>query len=345
MSNQAATRSGNVSAIDVHTHAMPLPLLKRLATRDLADVGGLDDGVVLLAPSVSGVAAGTPLPCPASQYDVDARIAGIDRMGVGQQVVSLPPFLFCTGSGDPGLTAEVVGRGNDELASFVAHRPDRFHALGTVPLGMPDAAEEARRCLDDLDMAGVTVGTQGYGCDLDDPVHEDLWGLLSEREAFCLLHPSGVPDPKRMGDYWLPQLVGYPTETALAVSRLVFGGVFERHALILCLAHGGGCLPSLRGRLDLGWERKGVARTTPQRPGTYLDRLYYDTAVFSPLLLRRLVQDVGPDHVLLGTDMPFDLSDTAPLQTVQDLNLQGSEAGQILSGNAAALLGINQRVR
>src|SRR6185312_7211311 len=97
------------------------------------------------------------------------------------------------------------------------------------------------------------------------------------RSTFVFLHPSGVPDPHRQADFWLPQLVGYPMETALAVARLVFGRVLERHPLTLCLAHGGGCLPALRGRLDLGWERKEVARTTAVRPSEFTDRLYYDT--------------------------------------------------------------------
>ena len=110
-------------------------------------------------------------------------------------------------------------------------------------------------------------------------------------------------------------------ETALAVARLVFGRVLERFPLNLCLAHGGGCLPSLRGRLDMGWERKDVARTTSVPPSEFTDRLYYDTAVFSPVLLRRLVEDVGAEHVLLGTDHPFELGDRTPLETVRALGL------------------------
>src|SRR4029450_944455 len=102
---------------------------------------------------------------------------------------------------------------------------------------------------------------------------------------------------KRQKCFWLPQLVGSPMETALAVARLVFGRVLERFDLIICLAHGGGCLPALRGRLNLGWERKSVARTTTMRPSDLTERLYYDTAVFDTRLLRRLVEDVGARHV------------------------------------------------
>ena len=195
-----------------------------------------------------------------------------------------------------------------------------------MPVGWPGAAEEARRCLDELGLAGVAIGSRGGGRDLDDPVNDELWALLAERRAFVFLHPSGVPDPHRQRDFWLPQLVGYPMETALAVARLVFGGVLERFPLTLCLAHGGGCLPALRGRMDMGWERKDVARTTAVPPSALTDRLYYDTAVFSPALLRRLVEDVGAGHVLLGTDHPFELADFSPLRTVAELGLDPADA-------------------
>jgi aminocarboxymuconate-semialdehyde decarboxylase len=189
-------------------------------------------------------------------------------------------------------------------------------------------------------MAGIAIGSRGGGRDLDDPVNDDLWALLSERRTFVFLHPSGVPDPQRQKDFWLPQLVGYPMETALAVARLVYGRVLERFPLNLCLAHGGGCLPALRGRMDMGWDRKDVARTTAVPPSEFTDVLYYDTAVFSSLLLRRLVEDVGVEHVLLGTDHPFELGDRTPLDTVRELGLDESDERRILGGNAAGLLGL-----
>jgi len=116
--------------------------------------------------------------------------------------------------------------------------------------------------------------------------------------------------------------------------------VLERFPLNLCLAHGGGCLPALRGRLDMGWDRKDVARTTAVPPSEFTDTLYYDTAVFSSLLLSRLVEDVGVEHVLLGTDHPFELGDRTPLDTVRDLGLDEADERRILGGNAAGLLGL-----
>jgi aminocarboxymuconate-semialdehyde decarboxylase len=327
-------------AMDVHAHAMPLPLLERLAGRGLADLSGVADGIVRLDPRVSGVGPLAPLPLARSQYDVDVRVSEMDDIGVRRHAVSMPPFLFCSTADNERFASDIVAAGNDELATYVTDAPDRLLGLGSVPLGWPGAAEEARRALDDLGMAGIAIGSRGGGRDLDDPVNDDLWALLSQRRTFVFLHPSGVPDPQRQSDFWLPQLVGYPMETALSVARLVFGRVLERFPLTLCLAHGGGCLPALRGRLDMGWERKDVARTTAVKPSELTDQLFYDTAVFSTTLLRRLVEDVGVEHVLLGTDHPFELRDTDPLGTVAALGLTRPEARAILWDNAAPLLNL-----
>jgi aminocarboxymuconate-semialdehyde decarboxylase len=332
-------------ALDVHAHAMPLPLLERLAHRGLADLGGVPEGIVRLDPRVSGVGPNAPLPLARSQYDTAVRLSEMDAIGVGVHAVSLPPFLFASTSDDAGFVADVVAPGNDELAVYVGDAPDRLLGLGSVPLGFPAAADEARRCLDELGLHGIAIGSRGGGNDLDHPVNDDLWALLAERRTFVFLHPSGVPDPKRVGDWYMPQLVGYPAETAIAVARLVFGRVLERFPIHLCLAHGGGCLPSLRGRMDMGWERKEVAHTTPLPPSAYVDRLYYDTAVFNSTLLRRLIEDVGSDHVMMGTDHPFELADFTPVQTVQALGLDDAPTRAILWDNAAHLLGLPVPVR
>jgi aminocarboxymuconate-semialdehyde decarboxylase len=326
--------------VDVHAHAMPLPVLQELADDGLADLAGVPDGVVRLDPRVSGVGPWTPLPLAPSQYDVAVRLSEMDEMGVHRHAVSLPPFLFASTADDEDLATRVIDRGNAALATYVADAPDRLLGLGSVPLGWPGAAEVARRALDEQGMAGIAIGSRGAGRDLDDPVNEDLWALLSERGTFVFLHPSGVPDVHRQREFYLPQLVGYPMETALAVARMVFSGTLERYPVNLCLAHGGGCLPALRGRLDMGWERKDVAHTTALPPSEYTDRLYYDTAVFSPVLLGRLVEDVGADHVLLGTDHPFELGDRDPVGTVRALGLGEQDTGRILRDNAAELLGL-----
>ena len=327
-------------AVDVHAHAMPMPMLRWLQERGLADLAGATPSVIRLDPRVSGIAAGAPLPLARSQYEIPDRLAEMDAAGTSHHAVSLPPFLFCSTADDQAFVAEIVAYGNDQLADHVALAPGRLVGLGSVPLGWPGAADEARRCLDHLGMAGITIGSQGGGRDLDDPVNEELWALLAERGVLVFLHPSGVPDARRQRDFYLSQLVGYPMETALAVARLIFGGVLERHDLTLCLAHGGGCLPALRGRMDMGWRSKEVARTTAVPPSEFANRLYYDTATFSTPLLARLVTDVGAEHVLLGSDFPFELADPSPRDSVRALDLDAATARAIEWDTAAKLLGL-----
>jgi aminocarboxymuconate-semialdehyde decarboxylase len=325
-------------AIDVHNHAMPLGLLESLARDGLSDLSAIEDGVVLLDPAVSGVGKNAPLPLARSQYDPRTRLLEMDDMGIWAHAVSMPPFLYCSNSEDRRLATSTITRGNDELAGYVADGAGRLCGLGSIPLGFPDAANEARRCLDDLGFPGVAIGTRGGGKELDDPVNDDLWALLAERNAFVFVHPSGVPDVHRQHDYWLPQLVGYPMETALSIARMIYGRVFERFDLNMCLAHGGGCLPWLRGRLDLGWERKEVAHTTKIPPSQFCKRLYYDTAVFDATLLFHLVSDMGADRILLGTDHPFELGDTDPVATVLSLCLGAGDTEAILWRTADSLL-------
>ena len=242
-----------------------------------------------------------------------------------------------TSGSPPGSSPQ----GNDELAGLRRPTaPDRLLGLGSVPLGWPGAADEARRALDDLGMAGIAIGSRGGGRDLDDPVNDDLWALLSERRTFVFLHPSGVPDPHRA-----ERLLAAPA------GRLPDGdgagggpagvrpgaGALPPH---LCLAHGGGCLPSLRGRLDMGWDRKDVARTTPCRPSEFTDRLYYDTAVFSTALLRRLVEDVGVEPRPAGHRPPVRTRRPGPAGDGAALGLDPADTRRILGGNAAELLGL-----
>jgi aminocarboxymuconate-semialdehyde decarboxylase len=318
---------------------MPLPLLRELADRGLADLSGLGERWLGLDPRVCGLAKGSRIPLPAEQYDLELRLAGMVASGVTHEVVSAPPFLFASECDDDALTAEVVARANDALAAFVGESHGRLTGLGTVPVGLAGARAELVRCLDELGFAGVTIGTFGGGHELDDPVNEPLWAELTRRRVFVLVHPSTVSASHRLAPYHLVQLLGYPAETALAAARLVLGGVLDRHDPVLCLAHGGGCLPGVSPRLDLGWHRKDVTRVSADPPTRYLRRFYYDTAVFSGELLRRLVDDMGVDRVLLGTDTPFDLADRDPLSTVTGIGLGAAEEAAVLGGNAVRLLG------
>lgn len=334
----ATSNGGSTSVVDVHAHAMPLPLLQQLERMGLADLSGAANSVVTLDPAVAGLPSGSPIPYPPEQYDLQARLAAMDAARIDLALLSAPPFLFCTTTEDEKLVVDVVQRSNDALIEFSHKASDRFLMLATLPIGTSHALNEARRCIEQLGCAGVTIGTYGLGKELDDPANEEVWQYLAERRAFVFLHPSRVSSSERLTQYHLPQLLGYPAETALATSRLVFSGVLERHALSLCLAHGGGCLQSVAARLDLGWRRKPVAQTVSEPPTSYLKRLYFDTAVFDATALARLIEDVGADRVLLGTDAPFDLEERDPLQLLDEAGVSGEELRLIAGGNALRLL-------
>lgn len=304
--------------VDVHTHALPRPLLDWLAAEGLADLGGLTEGTITLDPRVSGAttatttpsaAASVTLPCPVEAYDVDARLAVMDEVGVEVHAVGISPQLRAPLSTDEVFVRELTRRSNEALAEFVAGAPDQLVALASVPVGLPDAADEVRYCLDELGMAGVTLGTRGAGRDLVDPVHTPLWELLAQRHVFTLLHPVAAPD--RAGS------VATAIDIALGVTALLHAGVLETYDVPLCLAYGGGALPALRGLLQRGWERLDEGPGLRHSPLDQLRRLYYDTATFDTLQLQQLVEFAGPAHVVMGSDFPAVLGDTDPIGVVE----------------------------
>jgi aminocarboxymuconate-semialdehyde decarboxylase len=205
-----------LEAIDVHGHAMPLPVLRWLESQGLADLGDVASNVVRIDPLISGVGPGAPLPLAPSMTDGALRILELDELRLRAQAISLPPFLMASRCTDRDLVWEVTRRGNDALADYCSADPSRLLPLGLVPVGWDSAVDEARRCLDELGMRGVAIGSRGADLDLDAPVNDQLWTFLADRKSFVFLHPSAVPDPRRLADFWLPQLVGYPVETAIA---------------------------------------------------------------------------------------------------------------------------------
>lgn len=324
------------TVVDVHAHALPMGLLTLLESRGQADLSAVADGALYLDPVVSGIARGARIPLPIEQYSLEHRLEAMTRAGIDRQLISAPPFVFGSMSDDPAFALDLARRSNDALAEFVAGEPRRLCALGTVPVGAPGAVDEAVRCVDELGMSGLTIGTFGAGRELDDPANDELWALLTQRRIFCFVHPSRASSPPRVRDFHLVQLLGYPAETALAASRLIFGGVLDRHDPVLCLAHGGGCLVGLAPRLDLGWNRKREAHTSARTPSEYLRRLSYDSALYDNLTLSRLIHDVGAENVLLGTDMPFDLADTDAVPRIRQ-GFPAEIADAVLGGNARRL--------
>ena len=274
-----------------------------------------------------------------------ARIEGMDRMGIDLQGLStfVSEYFYWA---PPRSGAESARIQNDNLAAAVASYPDRFVALGaTVPLQDIDLAiAEMDRAIDELGFRGLQIGGTVDGANLDDPRFRPFWEAVEAKAVPVILHPSGYPESQRLGDYFLVNCIGNPLETMVAATRLIFSGLFdELPGIELVLLHGGGYLPFYASRADHTWKVRPETRAhIPDHPPShYLKRLHYDTVVFQPLYLRHLIEVVGVERVLLGTDFPFDMSETDPLGLIAATEgLDDDDRAAIGGGNAARLYGI-----
>ena len=269
-----------------------------------------------------------------------ARLQDMDRMGVDVQ--GLATFVSEYHYWAPAeLAAESARIQNDNVASAAAANPDRFVALGaTVPLQDVDLAiGEMDRAIDELGFKGLQIGGTIDGLNLDEPFFRPFWAAVEAKGIPVILHPSGYPEGQRLGSYFLTNCIGNPLETMVAATRMIFSGLFEEHPGIkLVLLHGGGYLPFYSSRADHTWKVRPETRVAiPDHPPShYMKRLFYDTMVFQPLYLRHLVEIVGVDRVMLGTDYPFDMSETDPLGLVRATDGIADADREAISGHNAA---------
>lgn len=330
--------------IDFHAHVVPPAYLARARAGDIPDVrveraGGAEVLVVADGPEAGPVAQRIPL--AAAYHDPDARLAAMDAMGVEVQVLSAVQFMYHYWLGG-AVGAELARLANDGIAAMAARDRRRFVAMATLPLqDVPAALAELER-VHGLGMRSVEIGTHVAGAPLDGEALEPFWARAAALGTVVFVHPYAPLGRDRLAPYFLRNLLGNPFETALAASRLFFGGVLERHPrLRLCLAHGGGALPAVIGRLAQGFAVSPVCRARgAASPATYLARVYYDTITHDAIALEQLVGRVGARQVLMGSDYPFDIGDLDPVRTVEKLRLDPAEREAILGGNAAGLLGV-----
>jgi aminocarboxymuconate-semialdehyde decarboxylase len=327
---------------DVHAHCVPDAVLASIR----ADGGryGLElvSGERGPAVRIAGREPTGPLREDLSDRDIAARLAAMDAAGVGVQLLS--SWIDLTAYAlEPAAGARYARMFNDALAAVVAAHPDRFRALGTVPLqDPPAAAAELRRGVSELGLVGAEIATTVDGTELDDPELAPFWDAASDLGCLVLLHPFRSLAGRGLNRYFLGNLVGNPAESTIAAAHLVLGGVLERFpGLQVCLVHGGGFLPYQIGRLDRGYAAKAelVAGRSGRAPSAWLRRLYFDTVVHSPAALAYLVDVVGADRVLLGSDYPFEMGEPDPVGLVQrTAGLDEAARHAILEGNVSALL-------
>nr|WP_221218039.1 MULTISPECIES: amidohydrolase family protein [unclassified Mycolicibacterium] len=253
-------------------------------------------------------------------WSAKRRIADMDRDGVAVQVVSPIPVTFCY-PGDATGAAELAAHQNDFFARIVSQHPTRFAALGAVPLQDPDlAVEELRRCMARPGFLGVEIGTQVCGFELSDQRFDRFFGIAHELGALILMHPSDQDLLVRTTSIGLGFGAGMPIETGLAAAALIGSGALARRPSVrLCLAHGGGVLPALIGRLDKGAMIGGTAPDSPELPSRLAVQLWSDSLTYNRLALLAVADLVGEDHVVFGSDYPFPAMPVPLDDIVEDL--------------------------
>ncbi|MDB5042793.1 MAG: 2-amino-3-carboxymuconate-6-semialdehyde decarboxylase [Candidatus Eremiobacteraeota bacterium] len=248
----------------------------------------------------------------ARSWDLERRIDDMDRNGVSLQVLSAIPVTL--GYDAPAALAAASARvQNDALAAVVRRRPDRFAALGVVPLQDVDlACAELERLIQTLGLAGVEIGTTVGGRELDDPALDPFWERCEALQALVFIHPESAPGFDRLRKRMLVVSTGYPSETGIAAAAILTSGLLERRTLRIVLAHGGGTLPYLLPRLDRLWDMSEVARASSSRPSTIAKRFYCDALTFDPTNLALVIERIGGDRVLVGSDYPFSIMEDPP---------------------------------
>jgi predicted TIM-barrel fold metal-dependent hydrolase len=328
-----------VPAVDVHAH-VAVPAVDALieGRAGLAEQRRID--AATLGPASLAVNQRQIAEIGPKLVDLDLRLAAMDAARVDVQAVSAVPLPHAWA--DLELATRIVAATNEGVAGFCAKEPTRLLPVGTVSLQHPDlAVAQLRTAVVDLGMRGVQISTAaGPGRELDDPSLAQFWAAAEELGAAVLIHPWGCTLGERLDAYYLFNSVGNPTETALALSRIVFSGLLERHpGLRIWSAHGGGYLASYLVRADHAWSVRPDARTTTESPSALMRRTFVDSLVYTPEQLRHLVDSMGAGQVTLGSDYPFDMGVEDPVDRLEAAGFDRATTDAIRGGNAVRLLG------
>lgn len=304
----------HVQTIDVHAHIIPPQLAARWSAGPL-------HGIELVADATGGrrlrIEGGvTSGPIVPGMDNVERRLERMDEQGIDVQVLS--PFVDTTAYVLPRRTGQAHARSlNEHLAAVVAEHPDRFQALGTVPLQDPQAsAEELERIMALPGFVGCQIATTVGPTELDAERQAPFWAVAEALGALVLLHPHAALAGRDLTRFFLWNLVGNPAESTVALGHLLLSGTLERFPeLRLCSVHGGGFLPYQLGRLDRGYAAMAdkVATKLTRSPSEWAQHLYYDALTHDTASLRLLLDRVGPGQVVLGSDHPFAMGEPDPV--------------------------------
>jgi aminocarboxymuconate-semialdehyde decarboxylase len=276
---------------------------------------------------------------------VTERLKDMDKMGVDIQAVCPAPYHFFYFT-EAGYGAELAREVNEGIAQVVADTPKRFVGMGSVPLQNAELAiKELEYCVKKLGMKGVEICTNVNGKNLTDPSLglDKFFARCEELGVVIFMHPLGWTQADRLTNHYFNNVIGNPLDSTVAVSHLIFDGVLQRYPkLKFVVAHGGGFIAHYWARMDHAWRARPDCRTIIKKPpSSYLKKFYFDSITFDPEMLKRLVSQYGADHVVLGTDYPYDMGEEDPLGLIAQVKgVTKAEKDLIRGGNAARLLKI-----
>jgi aminocarboxymuconate-semialdehyde decarboxylase len=329
-----------VRTVDLHAHTVA-PAVERLVAGEPHKIAEAEQRVRTMGAASIAHNNAVMLPEAATALnDVAVRLADMDRMGVDVQVVSPLPTQYYYWA-ERELAAQLVTAHHEHIAVLCARAPERLIGLGTLALQHPDlAVAQLVTAVERYGLRGFELSTAVGALELSDASLEPVWAKAVELDCLVFLHPMGCSLGERLAPAYLSNSVGQPVETAVALSHLIFGGVLDRHpGLKLCAAHGGGYLPTYIGRAEHAYRTRPDAHSMVEAPSAYLRRIWFDTLVYTPDALGRLIDQVGATQVVMGTDYPFDMGhyDVHALVGATP-SLTAAERAAILGGTAEWLL-------
>ena len=265
------------------------------------------------------------------------RIIDMSATDVDIQVLSTIPVLFNYWA-KPAEGLETSRFFNDHICSCVTNHPDKFIGLGTVPLQDIDMAiKEMERCVKELKMPGIEIGSNINQLNLSDEKFDPFWEAAQDLNCSIFIHPWEMMGENEMMKYWLPWLVGMPAETARAICSLIFGGVMEKYPnLKFAFAHGGGSFPATVGRVEHGWKVRPdlCAIDNPINPRDYLGKFWVDSLVHDEVSFDVLMKTVGEDKICVGSDYPFPLGEHRPGELVESIDIPIETKQKMMFENA-----------
>ena len=333
---------GNHKVVDIHFHYLNPVVNQKTSNLNAAQY----DPTVIYANKLTNETNVAQMKTRAPKLTgVKERLKDMDKMGVDIQVISPAPYHYFYFT-EPAYGAQLAREVNEGIAQLVSDNPERFVGMGSAPLQNAElAVQELEYAVKKLGLRGVEINTNVNGLNLTDPSLglEKFFAKANELGCVIFMHPLGFTQGERLTNHYFNNVIGNPLDTTIAVSHLIFDGVVARYPKIkFVAAHGGGFIAHYWARMDHAWRARPDTRTIiKKKPSSYLEKFYFDSITFDPRMLKQLIDRYGADHVMLGTDYPYDMGEDDPRGIIAEVKkLSALDRKLIEGGNAVKLFKI-----